>query len=91
MKKKAVKITSGVDYTTLTCLLRDRLKTRAPVTYQRGRERMSQQIITALGCTPARGRHIVSSLVERGLVRYRPHPDYQHDHTVGRWTYHPEA
>jgi hypothetical protein len=50
---------------------------------------MSEKLVDALQCTPTRARHIVSSLVQRGFVRFGPHPDYQHDHTVGRWTYHP--
>ena len=41
--------------------------------------------------TPTRARHIVSALVQKGYVRFGPHPNYRHDHTVGCWTYHPNA
>jgi hypothetical protein len=73
----------------LTKELSDRLRTRAPVTYERGRDRMRDQVAVALECTPTRARHIVTSLVDRGFVRFGPHPNYEHDLTVGCWTYHP--
>jgi len=74
----------------LTLVLSEKLKTRAPVTYERGRDRMRAQVADALECTPTRARHIVTSLVDKGFVRFGPHPNYHHDLTVGRWTYHPE-
>jgi len=74
----------------LTLVLSEKLQTRAPVTYERGRDRMRQQVADALECTPTRARHIVTSLVDKGFVRFGPHPNYRHDLTVGRWTYHPD-
>lgn len=77
------------DYTALTRSLETRLLTRAPVDYARGRDKMSDHLVQELECTPTRARHIVSSLVERGYVRFGPHPSFRHDRTVGCWTYHP--
>lgn len=79
------------NYTDVTQALSERLKTRAPVNYERGRDRMRQHLVDALELTPTRARHIVSALVQKGYVRFGPHPNYGHDHTVGCWTYHPNA
>lgn len=78
------------NYGDITRSLRERLDTRAPVDYERGRDRMRAHLEEALECTPTRARHIVSTLVQRGYVRFGPHPMYQHNHTVGCWTYHPD-
>ncbi len=78
-------------YTDITRSLSERLKTRAPTNYERGRDRMQQHLVDNLECTPTRARHIVSALVQKGFVRFGPHPNFSHDHTVGSWTYHPEA
>jgi hypothetical protein len=77
------------DYGQLTSSLMTRLKTRAPVGYERGRIRMREHLEKSLECTPTRARHLVTSLVDRGYVRFGPHPRFTHDHTVGQWTYHP--
>jgi hypothetical protein len=77
------------NYSEVTKSLGERLKTRAPVDYDRGRDRMRRHLEEAFSCTPTRARHIVSSLVQKGYVRFGPHPIFQHDHTVGCWTYHP--
>ncbi len=77
------------NYTDVTVSLSERLKTRAPMNYERGRDKMRQHLVDAFDCTPTRARHIVSALVQKGYVRFGPHPNYNHDHTVGRWTYHP--
>ena len=79
------------NYTDVTRALSERLTTRAPVNYERGRDRMRQHLVDALDLTPTRARHIVSALVQKGYVRFGPHPNYGHDHTVGCWTYHPNA
>lgn len=79
------------NYTDVTRALSERLQTRAPVNYERGRDRMQDHLVDALECTPTRARHIVSTLVQKGYVRFGPHPNYGHDHTVGCWTYHPNA
>ena len=79
------------NYTDVTQSLSERLKTRAPVNYERGRDRMRQHLVDTLELTPTRARHIVSALVQAGYVRFGPHPNYGHDHTVGCWTFHPNA
>jgi hypothetical protein len=89
-RKKRIAV-NPENYTDVTKSLCDRLQTRAPVNYERGRDRMRQHLVDSLNLTPTRARHIVSALVQKGYVRFGPHPNYRHDHTVGRWTYHPDA
>ena len=89
-RKKTIAV-NPENYTDVTKSLSERLRTRAPVNYERGRERMHQHLIDSLKVTPTRARHIVSALVQKGYVRFGPHPNYGHDHTVGCWTYHPNA
>lgn len=79
----------GADLKTITSHLRDRMKSRAPISYDRGRQRMRTQIMAVLECSETRAEHIVSSLVARGFVRFGPHPLYRNNRTVGRWTFHP--
>ena len=79
------------NYNEVTRSLSERLRTRAPVNYERGRDKMRQHLVDVFECTPTRARHIVSALVQKGYVRFGPHPNFGHDHTVGRWTYHPNA
>lgn len=79
----------GADLTTITTHLRDRMRSRAPISYDRGRQRMRTQIMDVLECSETRAEHIVSSLVARGFVRFGPHPLYSDNRTVGRWTFHP--
>ena len=69
--------------------LRQHLRTRAPVSYDRGRLQMRDALVDVLECSPARAEHIVSSLVARGYARFGPHPYFDNDRTVGRWTFHP--
>jgi len=94
VQKKARRATRKPDpnnYREVTVSLGECLRTRAPVNYERGRDRMQRHLVEEFDCTPTRARHIVSSLVQRGYVRFGPHPHYQHDETVGCWTYHPAA
>jgi hypothetical protein len=79
------------NYAEVTMSLQAKLKTRAPVDYERGRDRMRRHVEETFKCTPTRARHIVSSLVNKGYVRFGPHPMFKHDQTVGRWTYHPQV
>ena len=80
---------SSVDFETLTRELAEAVRTRAPQRYDRGRARMSDVVMRSLACTAARASHIVSTLVERGYVRFGPHPTFTTP-DVGLWTYHPE-
>ncbi len=90
-RRKKLIVVNPENYTDVTVSLSERLTTRAPVNYERGRDRMRQHLVDTLELTPTRARHIVSALVQKGFVRFGPHPNYGHDHTVGCWTYHPNA
>jgi hypothetical protein len=79
-----------IDYTTVVRELAKRVRTSAPLSFAQGRNRMEKAVIQYLDCTPARARHVVSSLVRRGYARFGPHP-YFTAPEVGRWTYHPSA
>lgn len=88
-KSKKAKSASS-DLKTITNHLQDRMQSRAPISYDRGRQRMRTQIMDVLECSETRAEHIVSSLVARGFVRFGPHPLYRDNRTVGRWTFHPK-
>jgi hypothetical protein len=88
-RPKAANKSGKADLKTITTHLRDRMKSRAPISYDRGRQRMATQIMDVLECSETRAEHIVSSLVARGFVRFGPHPLYRDNRTVGRWTFHP--
>jgi hypothetical protein len=81
---------TAIDFETITRELAEAVRTRAPQRYDRGRARMSDVVMRSLACTATRARHIVSALVERGYVRFGPHPTFTTP-DVGQWTYHPQA
>jgi hypothetical protein len=51
---------------------------------------MEAAIMEHLDCTPARARHVVSSLVARGYARFGAHPHF-HVLDVGQWTFRASA
>jgi hypothetical protein len=81
---------TSIDYARVTKELAKRVSTSAPLSFEQGRRRMEAAIIDHLGCTPARARHVVKSLVARGYARFGSHP-YFKEPTVGRWTFHASA
>jgi hypothetical protein len=90
--KPKVKANGAIDLTKVTSHLRECLQSRAPVSYDRGRQRMRAELMEELECSEMRAEHIVSSLVARGYARFGPHPLYRDNRTVGRWTFHlPQA
>ena len=87
--RRSAAASGRVDLGGLTTHLRERMVSRAPISYDRGRQRMRSELMEVLECSEMRAEHIVSSLVARGFVRFGPHPLYQQNRTVGRWTFHP--
>ena len=81
---------SAIDFESITRELAVAVRTRAPQRYDQGRARMCDAVMHFLDCTGTRARHIVSSLVNRGYVRFGPHPMFTTP-DVGRWSYHPQA
>ena len=81
---------ASVDYENVTRELARTVRTRAPLGYDQGRARMATAVKDHLGCTLTRARHVVSSLVEKGYVRFGPHPHFNTPE-FGQWTYHPLA
>ncbi|HHH30468.1 MAG TPA: hypothetical protein ENK57_19295 [Polyangiaceae bacterium] len=79
-----------IDYSSVTSELAKRVSTSAPLSFEQGRKRMEAAVMRLLECTPARARHVVSSLVKRGYARFGAHP-YFTSPNVGQWTYHPPA
>lgn len=82
---------TSIDYEDVTRQLAKRLRTNAPLSFDQGNRRMLAAVMHHLECTPARARHVVSSLVARGYARFGAHPYFRHAHGVGQWTYHPSA
>lgn len=78
---------TSIDYPRVIKELAKRVSTSAPLSFEQGRQRMEAAIIDHLDCTPARARHVVKSLVDRGYARFGAHP-YFTESTVGRWTFH---
>ncbi len=81
---------SAIDFETITRELSKTNRTRAPQRYDQGRARMCDAVMRSLECTGTRARQVVSALVERGYVRFGPHPTFPTP-DVGQWTYHPQA
>ena len=95
MKKKSKgsvtrKADGRVDLGSLTKELRTRMRTRAPVDYTRGKDRMQRAVQDVLGCTEIRAEHIVDSLVARGYAHFGRHPQFPRQRTQGRWELNPK-
>lgn len=81
---------TSIDYPNVTRELSKRLRTSAPQSFERGQRRMVAAVMSLLDCTPARARHVVSSLVARGYARFGAHPHFPAP-DVGQWTFHASA
>jgi hypothetical protein len=69
----------------LTRLLRDRMASRVPSDYVRGKTRLRDEVMELLSCSSARAEHIVDSLVARGYARFGRHPRFTTDPRFGIW------
>ena len=69
----------------LTHLLRDRMTSRVPSDYVRGKDRLRDEVMELLSCSSARAEHIVDSMVARGYARFGRHPRFTTDPRFGIW------
>ncbi|MEQ9322877.1 MAG: hypothetical protein RIF41_27175 [Polyangiaceae bacterium] len=81
---------TSIDYPLVTRELAKRVRTSAPQSFERGQRRMVNAVMSFMECTPARARHVVSSLVARGYARFGAHPHFPAP-DVGQWTFHDAA
>lgn len=69
----------------LTRLLRDRVTSRVPRDYTRGKTLLRDEVMALLACSSARAEHIVDSMVARGYARFGRHPRFTTDPRFGIW------
>jgi len=65
------------------------MRSRAPVDYRVGRDRMCGEVMNLLDCSKAQAEHVVDSMVARGFAQFTRHPMFAGDYRVGIWKLNP--
>ena len=82
---------ADLDLALLTSELANLIRSRTPMNYRVGRERMRSAIQSLIECEDLAADHLIDSMIARGYAQFTRHPLHAGDHTIGVWKLNPAA